>query len=149
MRPEGSSSGCVAPPILSDDALLRRMRTGDVYPDGRIKKAAFMPRKNGQDRDGLSVSVEDAHYRELHRAIFEHPGRLTTTIQVRAVNEIGLAVKPDPDPSDPRHALITGIPDRTLGEEEGLQAERFAEELAKRAKQYTFPLPPAEDTFVR
>jgi hypothetical protein len=146
MRPEDSSSGCSVLPIHSDDALLRRVRKGDVYGDGRIKKAAFMPRRNGEDRDGLSVSVEDTLYRDLHRAIFEQPGRLTATIQADAVHEIGLDVKPDPDPSDPRHALITGIPDRALGAEEELQAERFAQELAKRATQYTFPKRSGEST---
>jgi len=139
MQPESCSTGYVAPPILPADNLLRRMRESDVYADGRVKKAAFKPRKNGLDRDGLSVSVEDPQYRQQHRATFELPGKLTATIQVKAVYEIGLDVRPDPDPSDPRHALITGIPDLTLGEKEQLEAERFAELLARHASQYTFP----------
>jgi hypothetical protein len=115
------------------------MRDKDKYADGRIKKAAFMPRNNGADRTGLSVSIEDRDYCKLHRKKFQQPGKLTATIGVPAIRAIGLDVKEDPDPKDPRHALITGIPDLTRGDTEKREAERFAEQLAKRARLYSFP----------
>lgn len=115
------------------------MRNGDKFADGRIKKTAFLPRASGADRDGLSVSIEDVAYRDLHRAEFEGTGKLTASISVEAIVALGLGVVPDPAPHDPRHALITGIPDRTLGDAEKLRATRFAEQLASRAKLYVFP----------
>lgn len=76
-------------PILAHDNLLLRMRDTDVYRDGRIKKAAFLPSSNWKDRDGLSVSVQDPQYKALHRAAFCVPGRLTAALAVHAVTEIG------------------------------------------------------------
>lgn len=119
------------------------MRVGDVRSDGVIKKNAFLPRANGQDRDGLSVSISDPDHLELHRSKFEQPGNATATIPVRTVRAIGLTVVADPD-DDPRHALIKGIPDRTQGDEQRLQAERFAELLAKGSAPYHFPRPSDE-----
>jgi len=110
-----------------------------VYSDGRVKKTAFLPRAKGQDREGLSVSVLDPQYLDLHRAKYLQPEKATARVGVNAVREIGLDVIADPDPQDPRHALITGIPDRTIGDEEKLHAERFAELLAKQAVIFTFP----------
>jgi hypothetical protein len=118
------------------------MRERDVYSDGRVKTTAFLPRAKGQDREGLSVSVLDPQYLDLHRAKYLHPEKATASLSVKAVREIGLDVVADPDPEDPRHALITGIPDRTLGDEENLHALRFAEQLAKRAVVFTFPAAP-------
>jgi hypothetical protein len=114
------------------------MREGDIRSDGQIKKAVFMPRQNGMDRDGLSVSISDPKYLNLHRARYGQPGKATASIVVRDVREIGLDVVADPDDGDPRHALITGIPDRTLGDGEKLEAERIAQLLASRATVYTF-----------
>jgi hypothetical protein len=122
------------------------MRKGDIRGGGRINKSAFRPRLNGQDRDGLSVSISDPEYLELHRAKYEQPGKATVSIVVGDVREIGrrigreivLDVVAAPD-DDPRHALITGIPDLTLGEAQKLDAERIAELLAKAAKVYEFP----------
>jgi len=115
------------------------MREKDVYSDGRVKKTAFLPRAKGQDRDGLSVSVLDSRYVGLHRSKYKRPDRATASITVNAVRELGLDVVPAPNPDDPSHALITGIPDRTIGDQESLQADRFAEQLAKRAVRYSFP----------
>jgi hypothetical protein len=115
------------------------MRDKDRYADGRIKKTAFMPRHNGADRAGLSVSIVDPDYSDLHRNKFHQPGKLTATIGVSSIRAIGLDITEDPDHNDPRHALITGIPDLTRGDTEKREAERFAEQLAKRARLYTFP----------
>jgi hypothetical protein len=136
----GSSAAASLPKqIVPSDSALRRIRSQDVYSDGRIKKAAFMPSSNGKDATGLSVSIVDGEHVELHRAKFEQPGKATAALLVSAVLNLGLDVEAAPEPEDPRHALITGIPDRTLGDAERLEAERHAEQLAKRASVYRFP----------
>jgi hypothetical protein len=123
------------PVVAAGAALLRGMRATNIK-NGRVKKAAFLPRANGNDRDGLSVSMRDEAYRELHKAIYTKPDCATAAIRVDAVREIGLDVSAAPELQDPMHALITGIPDRTAGPEEKLMAERFAEQLADRARPY-------------
>lgn len=105
-----------------------------------------MPSSSGKDRDGLSVSISDQAYVALHRAKYEQPERATASIVVREVIQIGLSVVADPDESDPGHALIKGIPDRTLGDPEKREAERFAELLAIRASVYQFPTPDSQVT---
>ncbi|HTA41394.1 MAG TPA: hypothetical protein VK789_03035 [Bryobacteraceae bacterium] len=114
------------------------MRASDARKDGTVKKAAFLPSKNGKDRDGLSISIADPAFLEVHRARFVQPGKATAAIQVDSIQEIGLTVHTDPDPEDQRHALIKGIPDITV-EANLAQVERIAELLAKRATLYTFP----------
>lgn len=123
-----------------DGNCLRRIRSSEVNASGRVKKSAFLPRKDGQDKDGLSVSIEDPAFRELHRRKFEGVGRRTCQIRVALVREVQpLDVVPNPDPEDPTHALIVGFPDRTLGVEQLVEAERLADELSRRATEYTFP----------
>ncbi len=104
MRSVGVSVG--SPPTLAasipketliDDAALRGMRATDVRGDGKIKKVAFMPRSNGKDRDGLSVSIADRDYPELHRAKYEQPGKAIANVLVRDVRSIGLTVLAAPD----------------------------------------------------
>ena len=129
----------VSTPLSSRKTCLRRIRASEVNAAGRIRKAAFMPRREGQDRDGLSVSIEDRQLVSVHRRHFESPGYRASQIGVRAVREIPpLDVVPDPTPDDRAHALIIGIPDRTLGAEETAAAERMAQELSRRATLYTF-----------
>lgn len=125
--------------IVSEDAALRGMRDSDIRPDGRIRKSAFKPRSNGQDRDGLSVSISDPAYVGRHRAKYDQPGKATASIVVKEVWKIGLNVIADPDETDPRHALIAGIPDLTLGELEKREAERLAQLLADHANVHMFP----------
>jgi hypothetical protein len=50
---------------------LRKVRRSWVKARGGVKKAAFVPRENGNDRDGLSVSLETPDLIEIHRAHFE------------------------------------------------------------------------------
>lgn len=126
-------------PIRVDDLALRSMRESDVRADRRIKKAAFRPRNDGRDRAGLSVSISDPEYFELHRKKYARPDKVTASILVSRIQEIGLDVVDDPDAQDPRHALIVGIPDVTLGDAEKASAERFAQLLAERATVYSFP----------
>jgi hypothetical protein len=119
------------------------MRRTDVRRDGQINKSAFMPRSNGKDRDGLSVSIFDQEFHDVHRAKYDQPAKAVACIVVLEILRIGLKVNADPDEEDPRHALIVGIPDRTLGDQERLEAERLAEQLAKRATLFHFS-PPAD-----
>jgi len=106
---------------------------------GKIRKSAFMPRKEGQDRDGLSVSIETAEIAALHRAKFESDGHKACQIPVGSVRELPqLDVIARPTAEDPAHALIIGIPDRTLGPAQLATVEHLAQELAKRATAYTF-----------
>lgn len=116
------------------------MRESDARKDGTVKKAAFLPSKNGKDRDGLSISISDPAFLQVHRAKFEQPGKATAAILVSSIEGLGLTVHADPDPPDLRHALITGIPDITI-EQNLARVERIAELLAKQAALYKFPPP--------
>lgn len=138
----GSPPETAVPPIDRADTGLRRMRDGDARKDGSVKKAAFLPSKNGKDRDGLSISISDPAFLEVHRAKFEQPGRATAGIAVSSIEGLGLTVHADPDPPDLRQALIKGIPDITIVANLA-QVERMAELLAKCASVYQFP-PPAK-----
>jgi len=100
----------------------------------------FLPSKSGKDRDGLSVSIENAALRAVHRAKYDDDEHRACYLMVASVRELKpLDVVAEPDEDDPAHALIVGIPDLTLGINELERAEHFASELAKRAKQYTSP----------
>jgi len=125
----------MTPNVAGAALLLRGAREADIK-NGRVKKAAFLPRRNGNDRDGLSVSIRDEVYRDLHRTIYVRPGRATAVIGCDAVRAINLDVNPAPEYQDPMHALIVGIPDRTVGPQEQLLAERYAEQLANLAREY-------------
>jgi hypothetical protein len=117
------------------------MRASDARKDGTIKKAAFLPRKNGKDREALSTSIADDAFIDVHRAKFELPGRAAASILIASIEGLGLTVHADPDPPDLRHALIQGIPDVTI-EANLTQVERIAELLAKQAAIYKFPPQP-------
>ena len=126
---------------LSDHAnSLRRIRSSEINNSGKVRKSAFMPRKEGQDRDGLSVSIESAELSALHRTKFQSDGHRACQIRVGSVRELQpLDVITDPKVDDPAHALIVGMPDRTIGSEELAAVEHFAQELARRAAVYVFP----------
>ena len=98
-----------------------------------------MPRRDGQDRDGLSVSIETEELSALHQVKFESEGHRACQIHVESVRELRpLDVVADPNDDDPAHALIIGMPDRTLGTEQLAAVEHLAQELARRATAYTF-----------
>jgi hypothetical protein len=130
-----------APIRLSNRAnSLRRVRNSELNASGKVRKSAFMPRREGQDRDGLSVSIETAELSVVHRAMFEGDGHRAPQILVGSVRDLPpLDVVARPTAEDPAHALITGMPDRTLGIEQLATVEHLARELAKRATAYTFP----------
>jgi hypothetical protein len=121
--------------VAHNARLLRRTRAKDVKSDGRIAKAAFLPRPE-RDRAGLSVSTENSQFRELHRAKYLVEGRAVIWIGASDVRAIGLDAIEAPDEHDPCHALITGIPDPG---DNKVEAERKAEQLALRAARYIFP----------
>ena len=123
-----------------NEKLLRGTRDSDIARDGRVKKNAFLPRANGKDRDGLSVSVLNKTYRELHLRKYLIAGHKTAVIRVGAVRSLGFDARLAADVDDPAHALIVGIPDRTIGDGEKLQAERSAELLASFAREYDHSL---------
>ncbi len=127
-------------PIAPEANALRRARRSEIRPSGRIRKGVFLPSKSGKDRDGLSVSIENAALRAVHRAKYDDDEHRACYLMVASVRELKpLDVVAEPDEDDPAHALIVGIPDLTLGINELERAEHFASELAKRAKPYTFP----------
>jgi hypothetical protein len=134
----GSQPDTAAQAINGSDTGLRGMRDSDARKDGTIKKAAFLPRKNGRDRDGLSISIADQALLDVHRAKFELPGKATASISISSIEALGLTVHPDADPPDLRHALIKGILDITV-DANLPEVERIAELLAKRATKYNFP----------
>ena len=68
----------------------------------------------------------------------EHRACYLRVASVRELEPLDVVAEPDED--DPAHALIVGIPDRTVGINELAKAEYFASELAKRAKPYNFPV---------
>jgi hypothetical protein len=117
---------------------LRKLRRSEINSSGRIRKQAFMPRAQGQDRDGLSVSIETTELQEVHRVMFETDDHRAARLKVIDIRGIELDVKADPDEQDRAHALIVGIPDRTLGRVELEKAERFAQQLARLATPYSF-----------
>jgi hypothetical protein len=127
--------------IGDDRTALRRVRISEIRGSGEVKKNAFLPRKSGVDKKGLSVSIERPDLIEVHRAKFEIAGeRCACFLIVGDIRKIGTVdVVPDADPQDPSHALIIGIPDVTLGGEDLAKAEYVASQLAKLAKRYDFP----------
>lgn len=126
-------------PLPDSANCLRRVRSSEINASGRVKKSAFLPRKEGKDSDGLSVSIQDDRFASVHRQKFEGAGYRVCQILVSSVRQSPpLDVKIAPEPQDPMHALIVGFPDRAL---EIARAERLADELSRRAKPYTFPEP--------
>jgi hypothetical protein len=127
-------------PIASEANALRRVRRSEIKSSGRVRKGVFLPSKSGKDRDGLSVSIENASLRAVHQAKYEDGEHRACYVTVGSVRELEpLDVVAEPDEGDPAHALIVGIPDLTVGINERERVEYFASELAKRAKPYTFP----------
>ena len=132
--------------LNSDSTLLRKMRRDGSDSKGRVKKSAFMPRANGNDRDGLSVSIKVDFWRALHRSKFVDEKCRACSISVRSIEQLNSylenirldVILSNDDPDDPAHALITGIPDRTSGVEALAAAEFIADKLSKLARLYDF-----------
>ena len=143
------TTGVPAPQIRAplDATALRRIRKSWIKGRGSVKKAAFMPRENGNDRDGLSVSIATPCLAEVHQAHFESDSFCACVVSAFQIRNLTLEILLAPEDYDAAHALITGIPDRTFGTMELAQAERFAEKLAEMATEYHFLTPsgPSQD----
>ena len=93
--------------------IARKIREGEYRRQTRkVKKSAFLPRLNGNDDDGLSVSEVD------DRTQYTAESFLGCFLQVGKVKSIGepgevLDVVYDPLPENLHHALIVGIPLRS------------------------------------
>ena len=128
--------------------LVRNIRPDDIRATGAIKKQAFIPRANGKDEDGLSVSepLEDSIDQLCARTLNQHRcfGKLHAG-SVRGIEGGGanpLDVMAAPTITDGHHALITGMPrlaDRQSSDAAKALTERLAESLAKIAAVYTPP----------
>lgn len=125
-------------PVAHEKDALRRIRRSWIKGAGNINSVAFEPRANGNDRDGLSVSIAEERHRELHRQSFESDSHSACAVVAGGVRDIGLDIFHAPEIEDPTHALITGIPDRTLGAAELLAAKQCAKRLSGIARPYLF-----------
>jgi hypothetical protein len=99
---------------------------------GRIKKAAFIPRRNGNDDDGISASQPADDNRTALKIRLRNAEGFFCKFQagdVRLIKEeqSTLEVCPDPTEWDAYHVLITGVP-ATI--EQSSLANRLAERLA-------------------
>lgn len=125
--------------------LIRGIGKRDIHKETRkIKKGAFIPRRNGKDDDGLSISqpLSDS-YAQLAVRIQPQEGHYCTLSagQIRAINvaEIKLEVCPDPTERDPYHTLIKNVP---TDPENAAVATRLAQLLAEASIEY---IPPAKE----
>lgn len=107
----------------------------------RVRKSAFIPRKNGNDNAGLSVTILQLDTLERLRRRLRAPRKEAVTLHVGHIREIAadhyrLDVEADPVDDDARHALITGFPARSLHEsiEDKATWNRLAELLAAQAR---------------
>ena len=119
--------------LIDATILVRGIRQNEIR-DGKVKKSAFIPRKNGKDDDGLSVSELRSDAREsLEERVKSSDGcycKLSACdIRKKEQNFPGLDVCPSPTVMDPYHALIKGVPTGVSPAERGA-ATRLAELLA-------------------
>lgn len=112
--------------------------SGTVHPEAYFRRA----RVNGDpDADGLSVSAAspehaEASLRKSHGVASLHVGR------VRTVRTGSTALDVVPDVDDGNHANVTGVPYR---EDDPIEAERVAAELARMSYWPARPLPGGAD----
>ncbi len=123
--------------------MVRAIRERDIHKETRkIKKSAFIPRRNGKDDDGLSVSQPAADSRSRLASRIQPPEERSCTLtagEIRAisVDAVTLEVCPSPTERDTLHALIKNVP--TALEETAI-ATRLAQRLAEVSIEYTPPL---------
>lgn len=106
-----------------------------------VRKAAFIPRMNGNDNAGLSVTLVRPGTLGFLRQRLAAPLKEAVTLNVGRVRQVSvdgydLGVMSDPVESDPYHALIVGFPRRRPDESDQDKAiwNRLAELLAKQAR---------------
>ena len=107
----------------------------------RVRKSAFIPRANGQDNDGLSVTMVGDDTLKRLRQRLGAPDKEGITLHVGHVREISangrrLDVTADPIENDADHALIIGFPPRHPAEsaEEKAVWNRLADLLSQQAR---------------
>jgi hypothetical protein len=134
-------------PLPCSAVVARAVRPEYVKNRPKVSKSAFIPRNDGSDVDGLSVTVNvsEAAVRlraKLSAAPIEvvtlHVGRVRN-IRLDDVAELKLDVLFSPEDDDPFHALLTGIlaslsKENKLSKEGRRMQERFAEKLAEQAR---------------
>ena len=96
--------------IADDDALYRRLAPGHVDPDGSVNSAAFKLR----GRPDFSISVDLAKLTTPEEALARAPRPEFGfgVLLARETRALGFAIRPDPLPDNPAHALIEGPNDR-------------------------------------
>jgi hypothetical protein len=106
-----------------------------------VRKAAFIPRMNGRDNAGLSVTLVRPGTLGFLRQRLAAPLKEAVTLNVGRVRQVSagghqLGVVSDPVEGDLYHALIVGFPSRHPDESVQDKAiwNRLAELLAKQAR---------------
>ena len=137
LRPTDDENG-QHPVIASASSVYRALlRSGWLDPArDTILPDAYLPRSNGKDDDGLSVTVVDSEsekeIQEGAKAVSESFNRTygVALLNVGEVREIDRRLDVVRDPLDgvPNHALIVGIPSP---EHNPADAERLAGQLAR------------------
>jgi hypothetical protein len=124
-------------PVRCSEILLRGLQQKhlDWDPDARTftaSEAAFVLRRNEQylsvDRRGadrVSDAFEQWPATFLVAAVSLHTG---------SVRDLGLAVKPVPEPANPLHAGIFGLPTIYGPEDEAAEAYRLASDLREQCR---------------
>lgn len=118
--------------------LIRGCDPEHIGSDQKVKKSAFIPRRNGKDDGGISVSLRGGDTDEQLRVRMRQPAPLRSLVQIGCgvVRDISiederpLDVLLHPTPEDPLHCLITGMP-TGKDPEEIARATRLAQLLAK------------------
>jgi hypothetical protein len=126
--------------------MVRGIRERDINKVTRqVKKSAFIPRRNGNDDDGLSVSqpLSDTDVQLAKRMRPREPyycSILAGQIRAIEVSALRLEVCPDPTEQDEFHALIKNVPTGSDMENITLST-RLAQLLAEASVEY---MPPKE-----
>jgi hypothetical protein len=135
-------------PTATDEISCAEIAARAVDPDRLTKtvprlvnKGAFIPRLNGKDNAGLSVTLVRPGTLGFLRQRLAAPLKEAVTLNVGRVRQVSvdaydLRVVADPVESDPYHALIVGFPPRRPNESLQDKAiwNRLAELLAKQAR---------------
>ena len=119
--------------------MLRGIRESDISKQtGRVKKTAFIPRKNGKDDAGLSVSQPNGENRgQIKGRMGNESGVFCSLLaaRIRSIKESGVTLEVclKPTERDPFHSLIKGVP---TDRESTALATRLAQRLAEICDEY-------------
>lgn len=128
--------------------MLRGIRESEISKQtGRIKKTAFIPRRNGKDDDGLSVSQANGeNHEQLTTRMGNQDGVFCSLLAgaIRDIEEqnVRLEVYLKPTERDRLHSLIHGVP---TDRESTALATRLAQRLADISRPYTAKANPPSD----